>query len=506
MKVDKSKNPLVSVLTTAYNREKFIGQAIESVLASTYTNFELIIVDDASTDNTVKIARAYESKDSRVKVFVNPKNLGDYGNRNKAASYAKGKYIKYLDSDDLIYPHGLQVMVNCMEKFDDAGFGLSQLNNNNEIFPILLTCEQAYSENYLKSDLFGRAPGSAIIRKSAFEEVGGFSGKRYIGDFELWHILSQKYSMVKMPRDLTFPRIHALGQELNLEEVKYSQLRNDLSIHFINSKDCPLSLTDRKKSIKRLHNQNVKNLLFKILKLRFSSALKYYLALNIGILDILSFLITKLNVSQRFAKYKSFNSGSYWDGRYVNGGDSGAGSYGRLSEFKADFLNNYIESNDVKSVVELGCGDGNQLKLAKYPSYVGVDISKKAISICEHSFVDDDSKSFVVSSEKNILELKKNKFDLAMSLDVIFHLVEDSVYHSYMKNLFELSNSKVIIYSSNKTDKNTPPHVKHRKHTDWVKDNKKEWKLDKVVMNKFPYDVSDPNNTSFADFYVYEKK
>lgn len=67
------KQPLLSVLMTAFNREKYIAEAIESVLASTYTNFELIIVDDCSKDNTVNIAKSYEQKDQRVKVYINEK-------------------------------------------------------------------------------------------------------------------------------------------------------------------------------------------------------------------------------------------------------------------------------------------------------------------------------------------------------------------------------------------------------------------------------------------------
>ncbi|MBN2662839.1 MAG: glycosyltransferase family 2 protein, partial [Bacteroidales bacterium] len=97
-------NPFVSVLMTAYNREKYIAEAIESVIASTYQNWELIIVDDGSKDKTVEIAKQYEAKDPRIKVYINEKNLGDYPNRNKAASYAKGKYLKFVDADDLIYP------------------------------------------------------------------------------------------------------------------------------------------------------------------------------------------------------------------------------------------------------------------------------------------------------------------------------------------------------------------------------------------------------------------
>src|ERR1700730_17371732 len=97
----------VSLLMTAYNREKYIGQAIESVIASTFQNWELIIVDDGSKDKTVELAREYERSDSRIKVYLNEKNLGDYPNRNQAASYARGKYIKYIDADDSLYYWGL---------------------------------------------------------------------------------------------------------------------------------------------------------------------------------------------------------------------------------------------------------------------------------------------------------------------------------------------------------------------------------------------------------------
>src|SRR6266404_3983608 len=115
--------PTVSVLTTAYNREKYIAQAIESVLASSFKDFELIIVDDCSKDHTVEIARRYTG-DSRVQIHVNERNLGQFQNRNHAASLARGKYLKYLDSDDFIYPHGVAVMVDAMERFPDAALAL----------------------------------------------------------------------------------------------------------------------------------------------------------------------------------------------------------------------------------------------------------------------------------------------------------------------------------------------------------------------------------------------
>ena len=171
---------------TSFNCEKYLSEAIESVIASTYKNWELIIVDDKSTDKSVHLARSFESVDPRVKVYVNAVNLGDYPNRNKAAGYANGKYLKYIDSDDMVYPWCLQVMVYCMEKFPDAGFGLSSKQINDKFFPICLSPKESYLEHFGKYKHFDRAPGSSIILTNAFYAIGGFSGKRMIGDYEFW--------------------------------------------------------------------------------------------------------------------------------------------------------------------------------------------------------------------------------------------------------------------------------------------------------------------------------
>ncbi len=100
-------NPLVSVLMTAYNREQYVGEEIESVLSSTYRDFELIVADDCSTDSTVDIVRQYARSDDRITLIVSETNLGDYPNRNRVASHAKGEYLKYVDSDHVIYPQGM---------------------------------------------------------------------------------------------------------------------------------------------------------------------------------------------------------------------------------------------------------------------------------------------------------------------------------------------------------------------------------------------------------------
>ena len=96
--------PLVSIITPLYNSEKFISETIESVLAQTYTNWEMLIVNDCSKDNGAKIVEEYVKKDKRIKLFNNEKNLGGAGTRNRAIKEARGKYIAFLDSDDLWMP------------------------------------------------------------------------------------------------------------------------------------------------------------------------------------------------------------------------------------------------------------------------------------------------------------------------------------------------------------------------------------------------------------------
>ncbi|MDN3725282.1 hypothetical protein QRD02_12915 [Aequorivita sp. SDUM287046] len=192
----------------------------------------------------------------------------------------------------------------------------------------------------------------------------------------------------------------------------------------------------------------------------------------------------------------------YWENRYVNYRDSGPGSYGRLADFKAEILNSFVKENNIKTVIEYGCGDGNQLSLSNYLKYIGYDVSNKAIAICENRFSNDSTKQFkIISSENKIYE----KAELTLSLDVLFHLIEDEVFNEYMQRLFESSTKYVIIYSSN-YEAFIAPHVRCREFTKWISANVSEnWALQQKIDNRYPFDEEDPDNTSFADFYIYKR-
>jgi glycosyltransferase involved in cell wall biosynthesis len=250
----ENQGVLVSVLMTAFNREQYIQDAIESVLASTYKNFELIIVDDCSIDRTVAIARKYETLDPRVKVFENKVNLGDYPNRNKAAGYASGKYLKYVDGDDLIYPWGLEILVNSMEKFDRAGWGLCSINQDEfHIYPFLLKKEDVFNYNFNFNNLFHRASLSSIIKREVFEELGGFSGKRHLGDFEMWLRLSLQYDVVLMPHGIVWHRIHDMQESVSNRSNEYVPLKYDISLFkFLSYRDLNVEVETWNREIRKL--------------------------------------------------------------------------------------------------------------------------------------------------------------------------------------------------------------------------------------------------------------
>ena len=122
------------------------------------------------------------------------------------------------------------------------------------------------------------------------------------------------------------------------------------------------------------------------------------------------------------------NSEQYWEDRYREGGNSGAGSYGRLARFKADFLNEYVHNKGVSAVVEFGCGDGAQLALAEYPRYTGFDVSPTVIELCRARFADNRNYEFDLVGSEAFEGFEA--VDLALSLDVIYHLIEDHVFES----------------------------------------------------------------------------
>jgi SAM-dependent methyltransferase len=194
------------------------------------------------------------------------------------------------------------------------------------------------------------------------------------------------------------------------------------------------------------------------------------------------------------------DSARFWERNYARGATSGSGSYGALAEGKSRFLNTLVREHAVRSVIEFGCGDGNQLSLADYPRYVGLDVSRSAIALCQRRFAADPAKSFFLYDGTCFTD-RAGMFtaDLALSLDVVYHLTEDPVFETYLMHLFAAGRRLVVIYTTNEEMSNTAPHVRHRHFTPWIEANCPGWALTGVTRGPNP-------GQARADFFVYERQ
>lgn len=203
------------------------------------------------------------------------------------------------------------------------------------------------------------------------------------------------------------------------------------------------------------------------------------------------------SVINQWFKNKFSDSATYWEKRYETNGTSGNGSYGELAEYKATVLNSFVEDNNINAIIEFGCGDGNQLGKFKFPNYLGLDVSATAIEKCRTIFKNDATKAFAVYKGNENYEPENKNIELALSLDVIYHLIEDEVFENYMWNLFRASKKFVIIYAWD-TQQNKSFHVKHRRFTNWIDSNMAEWEL----KNK----IGGGHVAGACDFFIFKRK
>lgn len=256
--------PLVSVLVTVYNRAAFLQATLESILASVFSDFEVLVVDDCSTDGSLNIAYEIAQTDSRIKVYANEKNLGDYGNRMHVAGLACGTYLKYVDSDDLIYPHSLGVMVNSLDRHESAAVALSHsLPEDEQPYPWLLSPEEAYRKHFLGRGCFGCGPSGAIIRRAAFAEVGGFRREwGVLSDIDLWLRMAARWPVLLLPPGLVWWRRHE-GQEFSCNDAAlvYLQRGFELTIQTLNEASCPMSSDARDAAVGKASQNYARKLL-----------------------------------------------------------------------------------------------------------------------------------------------------------------------------------------------------------------------------------------------------
>jgi glycosyltransferase involved in cell wall biosynthesis len=219
-------NPLVSVIMPNYNNEKYLAEAIESILNQTYRNFEFVIIDDCSTDNSWNIIQEYAKKDNRIKAFKNEENLKIVKTRNKGFGLMSpaSKYIAIFDSDDISMPERFEKQIKFLEKNPDYGAVGSHtfiIDENSEIIG-----KRKYETDFKKiiKNIIKKSPvaqPSVMIKKSVLNEVGPYNEKyTRCQDYELWFRIAKDYKIGNLDESLIKYRVSKTqGKTTNLKET-----------------------------------------------------------------------------------------------------------------------------------------------------------------------------------------------------------------------------------------------------------------------------------------------
>lgn len=183
-------SPIVSVIIPSYNTGNLLPLSVNSVLKSTLSNFEVIIIDDGSSDNAEKVVKENWESESRVKYYYQH-NKGLAGARNTGIQHAIGKYLVFLDSDDIVLPEKLEKQVSFLEnnKMFDAVYSKSIFFIENELDETIMTNFPCYSGNILKPLLYGNFihVNAIMCRKEVVEKAGLFNQEyRELEDWDLW--------------------------------------------------------------------------------------------------------------------------------------------------------------------------------------------------------------------------------------------------------------------------------------------------------------------------------
>ena len=213
---------------SVYNAERHLESAVKSVLNQTYPNFEFIIIDDASTDQTKDLLR--KITDARVKIIYNEKNLGLTKSLNKAFQIARGKFLARMDGDDLSAPHRFEKQLTFLKNHPDyalVGSSYYQINQDDSIISVVkvLTDDLSIKKGLKKQNWFGH--GSVMIRKEAFDKVGGYD-ERFIfaQDYDLWLRISEHWKVANIEEPLYFWRVSGSGisTKREKEQKEFAQL------------------------------------------------------------------------------------------------------------------------------------------------------------------------------------------------------------------------------------------------------------------------------------------
>lgn len=200
-------NPLISIVLPIYNGEKYMRISIDSVLSQTYANWELLIIDDGSTDNTALIAQEYAAKDTRIQYYKNAENMRLPRTLNRGFSLAKGDFLTWTSDDNYYYPTALEVMYDALrgQKKEFAFASCDIIDGNGNVVECIMVSDTA------KKSIVGTNPVGAcfLYSRKVYETVGEYDPEMtLVEDFDYWQRICAKYEPVCIPQKLYAYRWH----------------------------------------------------------------------------------------------------------------------------------------------------------------------------------------------------------------------------------------------------------------------------------------------------------
>ena len=295
-----------SVLMTIYNKADFLSEAIESVLNQNFSDFELILIDDQSTDSSIEIARKYASSDSRIQVFQNSRNLGDYPNRNQAIRCANYEYLKFVDADDTLEANGLAIYHAAIQQFE----ALNPAYYFNVANPLvtcpktqILSSRAAYRRHYIDGDrTFHAAPSSCVYKKSFIQQFGAFERAPLTGDFSMAHRLSMHAQsvLIETPVSIAKWRRHP-NQQSHQNRMDLSMLSNyvRVSLNYLHINRDYFSQEEYTKILSTLRHMEGQSLRSLIKRMQFNQLLGVFRNLNFPVHEVLFKALTPFQTEEQ---------------------------------------------------------------------------------------------------------------------------------------------------------------------------------------------------------------
>jgi len=215
---------------SVYNGQKYLRQAIDSVLNQSFRDFEFIIIDDGSTDKSPQILAKYQNKDSRIRV-VHQRNLGLTKSLNKAIKLARGKYLARIDADDLAYDSRFEKQVRFLEKHPKIGLIGSRVNIIDEKGKIIGKLSYPIEDHVIRKHLIWHNPfchSSVMLRKEVIKKTGSYSESFICAqDYDLWMRISKYTQLANLPEILGAWRS---GKEAITSRRNFYQIKANLRV------------------------------------------------------------------------------------------------------------------------------------------------------------------------------------------------------------------------------------------------------------------------------------